>query len=812
MEKEIEVGNSGRPIQIVSWNEKFKDKQEWFRKNIDYNISITGINSMSYSSDGDGDHMEMLYNVYNNKFPSKWFTHVTDPLSAKNPDHKNFPAKIRPVTILRTNIDLLLAEYPRRPFNYQVNNLGEDGYSAFIESLNKQIDAAVDQYFQLALQQELINQGMLDENGQPVSEEAVQAVQQAMESIPLPESIRESHLASYRDKICIQAQKWLNRAIREHNIKPKLSEMFKDWLIVGACRSYKAIEHDNLVYERISPRWERTIKSPETTYNEDGEITTVLRRLTVSDIVDRFYEDLKEDDIRKMESGAIYSTASNFYDHLNGLYGSNGLVDVWHTVWTGKKKIGILTRFNEEAMDIEEIVVDEDYKVDKAAGEKVEWMWVNEKYEGWRVGTDMYMKMQAVPVQRNAMNNFSYCKSPYNGRNYSDTESTNISVLEIGIPFQIMYIIVTRSLELTIAKSKGKILLLDQNTIPNSDDWDDEKFFYYGEALGYMLLDRSQIGVDKSWNQYQVLDMTLFDSIKQLIELQGYFKQQWDDILGINRQRKGQTYSSDGQGVNERAVFQSTVITDMIFNLFEEFVEKELQGLIDLSKFTNANGVRKLWYDTEVGNQILNINPNDYCNAELGVFVESSSEAKLMKEKLEATTQAMIQNNVKPSTILSIIQSANISDLKAKLARVEELQAQAEQANAQNEQEAQKAADERTKEFAEYQSMLDIFRMDSEYDRKEDLEAMKLEAAAAMHEQTPEESNEPTSLDIDKQRLAREQLQFKRDQANQDRQERRAKQLETVRLKQQEMTMRDKQHKEKIQLDKKKISSKNKAK
>lgn len=814
MEKQMDVGASGRPIQVVSWNDKFRNNKEWFKQNINYNIKVSGLfGPANFVTGGDQERMTMLYQVYNNKFPETWFKHVTDPLSAQNPLHKNFPAKIRPVTILRTNLDLLMAEYPRRPFIFQVNNLGEDGYNEYTESLNKKIDSAVDQYFKLALQRELMEQGLLGQDGQPVSDEAKQQVEQAMQNVPQPESIQEEHNASYRDKICIQAQKWLNRTIREHNVKSKLLQMFKDWLIVGSCRSYKAIEHDNIVYERISPRWIRTIKSPNMIYDEDGEITTVLRMMTVSDIVDRFYEDLKEEDIHKMESGAIYTNAYSLYTHLSETYGIMGLISVWHTVWTGKKKIGLLTRFDPETFQVIQEQVDEDYKVDKQAGETVEWMWVNEKYEGWRIGNDMYIKMQPIPVQRNAMNNFSYCKSPYNGRNYSDTESDNLSVMEIGIPFQILYIIVTRTLELTIAKSKGKILLLDQNTIPREDGWDEEKFFYYGEALGYFLIDRNQQGVDKSWNQYQVLDMTLFDSIQQLIQLQDYFKQQWDDIIGINRQRKGQTYASDAVGVNERATFQSTVITDMIFNLFEEFVEKELQGLLDLSKFTNASGVRRLWYDTEVGNEVINIDADTYCNAELGIFVESSTEARLMKQKVESTIQAMIQNNVKPSTVLGIIQSSNISELKAKLARIEELQAQSEQATAQNEQEAQKAADDRAKDFAEYNAILDTMKMNEEYDRKEDLEMIKGEFATLTFQNGDSNNNgEPDVLEVEKHKLERDQLQFKREQAANDRQDRITKQFQDVRLKQEAMKLQAQQHNDKMAIDRKKLTMKPKSK
>lgn len=239
----------------------------------------------------------------------------------------------------------------------------------------------------------------------------------------------------------------------------------------------------------------------------------------------------------------------------------------------------------------------------------------------------------------------------------SDMHSQNVSVLEIGIPIQIMYIIVTYTLERTIARSKGKIVLLDQRVIPTHGDWNEEKFFYYSEALGYALIDRNQIGVDKSYNQYQVIDMSLFDSIKQLIELQLHYKQEWDDLIGISRQRKGQTYASDLVGVNERATFQSTVITDTIFNLFEEWVEKELQGILDLTKFLAIDGVYKVWNETDLGTQLLEIEPTEYVSADLGIMVQNSAETIAIKNKLEANAQGMLQQGVKPSTLLNVLKS-----------------------------------------------------------------------------------------------------------------------------------------------------------
>lgn len=212
----VEVTNNSKPIQVVFWEDKTKNNKDWFKKNIDYYISIS---RMGYGqAPTNRRDLKMLYDVYNSQFPIKWFSHVTDPLSAKNPQHKIFPAKVRPVNILRTNIDLLMAEYPRRPFIYQVNNMGDDGYSRYMEALNTRIHQNIQLYFQLSLQQQLAQQGLTDENGQPVSEEAMAAIEQQMENIPYPQDIKDSFNSSYRDKVAILGQKWLNRTIVEHPI------------------------------------------------------------------------------------------------------------------------------------------------------------------------------------------------------------------------------------------------------------------------------------------------------------------------------------------------------------------------------------------------------------------------------------------------------------------------------------------------------------------------------------------------------------------------------------------------------------------
>lgn len=735
-----------KPLQIIPDAQK---TDEWYKKNMNYYIHRS---RMNYGQQTEGyKDLRIMYEIYNNQFPEEWFSHITNPLSSNNPQYTKFPAKIRPVGILRTNIDLLLGEYPRRPFVYNVENLGDSGYNEFTDQLTQKMRANITQHFvQAALQQ-------VQASGQKLTPEQVQQLQQ---NPPLPEQVQADFQGTYKDLIAMKGQHWLRRIIREKDVKKRLHWMFKDWLIAGQCYSYKGVFNDELWYEKVSPLQIDYDKSPEEKLVENGEWVVCRRMMVLSDVVERFYDKLSKENQDTLETQYWYNTPMGFYDHLNGIYTDpheRNKVPVFHVQWKGRKKVGFITYFDEETMQMVTKDVDENYPVDKAT-EQVEWIWVNEVYEGWRIGPDIYAHLRPVPVQRSEMNNHSACKLSYNGRKYSDTHSDNISVLELGIPFQILYIIITYILEKTIAKSKGKIMLIDQNAIPNEDDWDDEKFFYYAEALGYGLLNRNQVGVDKTWNQYQVVDMSLFDQIKQLIELQDYAKQQWDDTIGVTRQRKGETFASDGQGVNERAVFQSTVITDMLFIGFEEFQESELQGLMDYAKFLTSKGEKSLYNDDTVGTAIMEIEPDEFNNAQLGVFIDSSAKHIQDLKDAKAMAQAMLQNNSKPSTVLEVIESVNMSELKIKLKQIESIEEQISQQSAQSEQEHEKAMEEIKQRFQQYQEILDEKLMNAEYDRKEDLEYIRgTFSTYTAKEETGDKDNNgvPDAVDVQKLEIAR---------------------------------------------------------
>lgn len=663
--------------------------------------------------------IRLFYEAYNNRLPDSYFRYVLNPLNSTNNDYTNWPARLRPYSIIRPNVDLIEGEYEKRPFSFAVKvGPNADSYNQYQEQLNQQILASLEQQF--------IN--MLNESGQDTGVPT--------QEVQLPEKLKKLHSSNYRDKRAEMGETALSIIIDQQQLEEKAKRMFRDWLIAGEVYSYKGVRGGRMVYERVSPLDMDYDKSPDNEYVEDGQWCVRRLYMTPSDVQDNFYKELddKEIDVIEDENGHITFRAVGTGTQ-RALRDDRDLrrskVVVFHVVWKYMKKIGVLSYPNPTTGEIEEMEVPETYKADKELGESVEWFWVNEVWEGYRIGAGVgtatpgfYVGIKPLEGQRNTVNNASICKLPYNGKRFSDTHSQNVSIVEMGLPYETLHRILHFNLEKTIAKSKGKILLMDWNAIPKKMGWDEEKWLYWADALGVSFLDRNQPGADKSFNQYQAVDMGLYQHINNLIELMEYVKREWDELLGITRQRKGQQMASDSVRGTQAAINQSTTISEVVFSRYEEFIRSELQGLLDLSKIVWQDGFNAAYQGDDLRTQILNIDQG-FCESDMGVFISRSPRDLQNLELVRQQVQAFAQNGVTPSTIVDIVQARSLSKLSNILKDFEAKSMEANQQAQANEQAGAERLEQIRGQYQELQGIIDERLLHVKYDREEDLELLK---------------------------------------------------------------------------------------
>lgn len=700
------------PRLRVSDSKKRANDFEHTKAVIDYYIGSAYFINDIVNPSADVRDLRMLYEAYNNKLPESFFRYVTNPLNSSNQDYQNWPARLRAYSIIRPNIDLFEGEYEKRPFSYVVKVNNPDAVNTYQEEQYKKILQILEQQFVNMMNEKG------DETGIPSQE------------IEPPEKIKEAYASNYKDKRAEIGEAALDTIMDDLQLVEMFKRLFKDWLIAGECYTFKGIKGGQMMHERVSPMDIDYDKSPDSEYIEDGQWAVRRMYLTPADIYDLFYQEMSEKDIDMVEdshgnmSFRTLGTGSWSTLRTDEDLRRNKVI-CYHVVFKYLIKIGILSYQNPLTGEIEEMEVPENYKPDKESGETVEWFWINQVWEGYRLEDDTYFGIGPILNQRNTINNMSSCKLPYNGKRFSDVHSTNTSIVEMGMPYEILHRILHFNLEKTIAKSKGKIVLLDQHSVPKKFGWNEDKFFYHAEATGWGLIDRTQPGADRGYNQYQVLDMGLYEHITNIIEVMRFIKEEWDDVLGITRQRKGETKATDTATGVQNAIYQSSVISERIFSRFEEFLQRELQGMLDVSKLAWIDGFQRLYKGDDLRNVMLQVDPAQYIESDYGVHISKSARDIQNLEMVRQRVQEFAQNGSAPSTIIDIIQAKSLSRLRNILKEAEQKSMEAQERMQLKQEEAEERKLMIQESFEQLKGLIEERLIHTKYDREEDLELLK---------------------------------------------------------------------------------------
>lgn len=686
-----------------------------------------------------------LYDAYIGTIHDADYNYVTNPYNNKSSRRRRFPARLRNYNIIKPVVDLLLGEKSKRPFNFQVIVRNADVKSRYEAQRQQQLR----EYLELRYVETLQQMGI-------VPEEAAQS--------GLADQLREQSMVSYKDARAIKGQEALDFLTQDLSLFDQYQQGFLDWLITGETYSYKGVSMNEVVREIVSPLDIDYDRSPEVDFVEDGDWVVRKKRMTVNSVIDSFYDQLTPEQIDQLERpihdvGELFryslQNPSISIDRLN----NDREVEVIHGCWKSIAKVGILSYFDEVGLP-QEMVVDETYKIDKEAGEEIEWFWVNEVWEGYRIDGSIWLSMGPSKVQRNELNNLSSCKLPYNGRVYLNRHTkvdTPVSIVSAGLPYQTLYNIFHYRLELTIAKNKDKIALMEINAIPKRHGWDEEKFMYYADAMGYAYIDSTAVGKNQervTFNQYSVLDMSLSQSIASYFRLLEAIKIEWEENIGVSRQRKGQNFASDKVGVNERAVFQNSVITEELFRMYDGFQEKEMLGLLDCSKIAWKEGKHAIYNTSDLAQAILEIEPGDYQESEFGLYVENSNKEEEKLTAFKSMAMTFAQNSSSPSTIAQILDAENFSKIKQLVKEVEaadeqlrQQQIQQGQAHEQQMQQNEMLAKQEEMAFEAEQNQLD---------RDNKIEVAQIQAGASLAAQ--EAARQPTAVDQQKLALKEREL------------------------------------------------------
>jgi len=405
------------------------------------------------------------------------------------------------------------------------------------------------------------------------------------------------------------------------------------------------------------------------------------------------------------------------------------LIEVVTVYWKSRKRIGFLTYPDPMTGTIEEEIVDESFRMPaemKAMGAKVKYTWVNEVWQGTRIDGRMYVDIHPVSNQRNTMNDPSVCKLPINGRRYSDINAKNISLVSLGIPYQLNYNIYKYRLELAIARSKDIIAQFDINMIPKK--WDMDKFMYYVEGTGIAWVDYNKEGIALNPQHQSVLDMSI-KTISQYITLLESILNEWEKLSGVNRQRQGSVGQYEGKGSTQQAIVQSSHITEDMFRKFEHLEQRDLQALLDYSKEAWLTGKSGAYVMPDGTVEYLTVDPLSHLEADYGIFVTNSGKEKEKIDTIRQMAQSMIQNGMPASAMADLLEQESFTEIKHKLKEAEKSMQELQQQQQQAEMQAKQQSEQLQAQMK--QQELDNANQNNELDRKNKIDIAMIQAGMA---------------------------------------------------------------------------------
>lgn len=706
------------PLQRLPMSKK---TQDWKEACVDY---IAG-HSQGSSRDGNNrsrkEEMQTYYDLYNSIYSEKDLKYVTNPFKQQD----GFPAMAQDYNIIKPKIDLLLGEETKRPFNFRVVHTSDIATSEIQDKAKQMI---VD-YIQATIMSKL-------------GPEEQARYQEALQSgeIMTPEQIQKYISKDYKDIAEITAYHSLNYLKNKLNITHEFFKGWKDALIGGEEIYYVGIVNGEPCLQRINPIYfDYDSDTSDLEFIHEAQWCCYEMIMSLTEVYDRLYDKMSEKQLNELldmmddrSKGGVtpeVRKTSLDYPHIkthsiNG-FSSNPFeeadnIHVWHCCWKSLKKIGFVNIINPETGMPEEYQVDETYK--ETGNElDVEWKWIIEVWEGYRIGQDLYVGIQPVEYQHISADNPNAQRLPYTGVIYNNTNSRPRSLVSMMKPLQYMYIVLWYRLELAMARDKGKVVTMDITQIPKSMNIDVAKWMHYLSALGVNFVNPYEEGWDipgreggkpSQFNQISALDLTMANTIDQYINLMGKIESMLSEISGVSKQREGSISSNELVGNVERSVVQSAHITEPWFWVHNQVKKECLTMLLDTAKHAWKDNKTSIQYVLDDATRAFLTLSDDFFYEDMDIFVEDTTKNQQQIEALKNLMQPAMQNGASLLDIAEIITMDNVTMIRSKLEEIEQKRMEQQQAMEQAQAEREQQMAQIQNEIKEEELMLKEAEMD----------------------------------------------------------------------------------------------------
>lgn len=680
------------PQQRVSG--KVKQTAEWYANAIDYVIDA----GLSFNDRSD---TELKLGILRGDLPTELYKKTLNPYNSDNEKYTRFPATLRNLDIMSDIIRRYVSEYFKGVHEFVVGANNPEVIINKNAKLKKELTQLALEQFKAEFQKKL--------------QEATQQAQQQGQDpstidpstlMPDPEQFMENFNAKYIDDESKQGQDVLDyiKAMTKDSLIYLTA--FFNFVSLGECYSYADVRGENLFKECV-PVLEAYPIPNDNFFVEDHDMFARRMLLSYQQIMDMFDDFLDDKDRKFLETYYARASSNNGITRLsyNQLFESypdvcekfskaerdlfrkepislysenNNLFEVWHVVWRGEAKQGILTYINEAGIQGTR-VVEEDYKLNKEAGDiSIEWVYEPQVYEGYRIGT-RYNSIYPIKARPIAYNRGG--KLPYNGIMEVLPMMGKFSIIKLITPYQVMRNIFAYHREMVIAKNKMLLLLLPESLIASNS----EDKVYKMAADGVLIIDDSEDTNSLKMQQIRLLNANMGDYITQITNLMEATKQEAREIVDMNVQRYGDIAQSAGAATTQEAITRSSMGMVILVQMFDEFRKTDYNRDLDYSKLAFVEGLNTSYWDELGKRRYISLDINSFIGSDYSTTVRNDSKELDKIQQLRQWAFSAAQNGDLDMAIAAI-SGDNVTQIKATVQKFMDIKRQHEEQMQQMEQ------------------------------------------------------------------------------------------------------------------------------
>lgn len=649
-------------------------------------------------------HKKINYDLLNGKL------HMSDLEMILNPDNLQagfIPDRIQHYPIINSKLRVLSGEESKRVFDFKVVVTNPNAITEIENNKKQELLQRLQEWVSNTAQSE---------------EEANQEL----------ERINDYYTYEWQDMREIRANALLNHYIKEYNIPLMFNQGFMDAMAVGEEIYQCDIVGGEPIIKKLNPLKVRIFKGGYSNRIEDADMIVLEDYWSPAQVIDTFYDVLTKKDMEYIEKmpdhvgqdavdsmdniderygfvnnhmiGDEISTESFFWDPMGAYDGVNnsllpydmaGNLRVLRVYWKSRRRIKKVRSYDPQTGEEVFNFYPETYVIDKDAGEEEQIFYINEAWEGTKIGTDIYVNMRPRIVQYNRLSNPSRCHFGIVGSIYNLNDTRPFSLVDMMKPYNYLYDAIHDRLNKLIARNWGSLVRLDFAKKPKG--WDVEKWLYYAKTMGLAVEDSFKEGdigaatgkLAGALNNAStgVIAASDGNQIQQYINLLEFIKMEMAEVAGITKQREGQVSNRETVGGVERSMMQSSHITEWLFVVHEDVKKRALECFLETAKIALRGRSKKFSYILSDNSQrIVDIDGDEFAEADYGLVVDNSNGMQELNQKLDTLAQAALQNQTLSfSTIMKLFSSSSLAE-KQRLVEKDERNIQERQAQAQQQQ------------------------------------------------------------------------------------------------------------------------------